>query len=167
MSCKFTIKNLTFFLDDEIQAWKRSIVKHHLKKCKKCQKEFEKVQKSNDILISALKQKELYSNEEELWQNISTEIHDTNTEIVKPDWKLEKTLFRNKSFYYAFGVVLILLTCILSLSQFWPVEQKQISFQPEVEKEYPIVESVNKENVMVMTYLTDDPNIKIVWFFED
>ena len=32
---------------------------------------------------------------------------------------------------------------------------------------YPIIENVDNPNVTIMTYLTDDPKIKIVWLFED
>jgi predicted anti-sigma-YlaC factor YlaD len=167
MNCKFTTNNLTFFLDDEIQIWKKWFIKHHLQKCKKCQRELAKIKRSNEIFISTLKQNPPNLDENELWQNISTKIPETNTEIVKVKWKSKKAIFNKKTFYYSFGAAIILLIFLVSFSQFGPGEQKQISSQPEVQKEYPVVESINKENVMVMTYLTDDPTIKIVWFFED
>lgn len=169
MNCKFTIKNLSFFLDDEIPVWKKRLIKRHLLKCEECQRELAKLQKSNELLFSALKKKKQNLNENEIWRNINAEISETTFEVKELKWKPQKTFHYKKSFYYSFGVALILLVVFISFSRFWQKGKNQIYFQTEEKliQDYPIVESINKENVTVMTYLTDDPTIKIVWFFED
>ena len=85
--------------------------------------------------------------------------------VSRIKWK--KNLF-GKPANFAVGIATVILVILIG---FW-INNNQTpelitkSLNDQVVN-YPIIEKVDNPNVTVMTYLTDDPKIKIVWLFED
>jgi hypothetical protein len=133
------------------------------------------------ILVDSLKTEQGEMNPDVLWQKVQDEIEtisineepEIQTKIRK--WS-ESVLskytwfpFPKTSFSLAISLVLIFIT-IFVLTQNDPEiirSNKSDGKKVSALDKYPVVEKYDNKDVTVMTLQTDDPNIRIVWFFDE
>jgi len=168
MSCKHKI-NLPLFVSCDLPKLESIFLRRHIRNCESCQAELKILKKSTVVLQSAIEKKKMSIKGDEIWQQIQTQLPVSEsiktTKFTGVKWK--EILF-GKPAYVAIGFAAIILVILVG---FWQNKNQQTEMVAKVldaqTQSYPIIEKINNPNVTVMTYLTDDPRIKIVWLFED
>jgi hypothetical protein len=168
MSCKRNI-NLPLYVGGDLARLKSIFVRWHIRRCETCSSELNILENSKKVINWSLDKKKISVQANELWREIRNQLPDsetTETIVVKRiKWKEN---FIKKPAYIVVGSALILFVVLFGLRMKESEQsQKLAEAQENTFQNYPVVEKVNNPNVTVLTYLTDDPKIKIVWFFED
>lgn len=165
MSCKRS-RLIHSYMDGELSGLTSILLRWHINRCEYCRSALSMLEGSNHIVRSAFARRKISIPEDELWKQIEPEIQRVKSPQI--DWAERKKPLLVKPAYLVAGLAVIVLAAVVGL---WKVN----SSPPETANgvatkevnEYPVIEKVDNPNVTVMTYLTDDPKIKIVWLFED
>ena len=168
MNCNKTSKFLPLYAGGDLPGWKRSYTRFHLRRCEECSLELNRLKKSNRLFSSALEQKELKISAAEMWSNIRNQLPETPKQPVQ---KIVRKTNPTRKPAFAIAGFTIVMFAVLSLKTGNFLNNNEGTLitknsAEKVTKNYPIVENV-EPNITVMTFQTDDPKIKIVWFFED
>lgn len=166
MSCKKTF--LPLYTGGDLPGWKQLYTRFHLRRCEECRLELNRLTKSNRLFSSAMVQKEPKISAVEMWGNIRNQLPETPEQPVQKIVRKEN-LIRKPAFAIAgFTIVMLALLSLKTGNFLNTSEESSITKNSDgkVTKNYPIVENV-EPNITVMTFQTDDPKIKIVWFFEN
>ena len=168
MNCKKTDKFLPLYAGGDLPGWRQLYTRLHLRRCEACRLELNRLKKSNRLFSSALEQKDLKMPAAQMWENIRNQLPEappSRVEIIAR----KKVLIRKPAFAIAGFTIIMLAVLFIKTGNFLNLsEESSITKNAvgEVTQNYPIVEDVDP-NITVMTFQTDDPKIKIVWFFKD
>ena len=180
MKCKQIKKQLYLYVGNDLNVNQKDKIKNHLSTCEVCSNELEKIKQYIGITVDSLKAEYNEPNPQVLWQQIQGEIESTSKN-EKPERtvkriKIFESIFFKQPFHSSyktvFGLTVSFLLILLVFSFFTlkDTDRKHIAINnqktvSDLDK-YPVVEAVEKRNVTVMTMQTDDPKIKVVWFFD-
>ena len=185
MNC-FKVQELLYlYAGNDLSQMKMNYVANHLSACKACVLEFDKIRKTMELTVKSIETKQDESVKENIWQQIQNEIPPAPSIQVraKPAIIIDKirsfvsnipNLFRNRplniklgfaaSALFIFAAIILIRTQITEREPTMFAEQKPHS---SVLEQYPTVEEVNKPGVTVLTMKTENPHIKVVWFFDE
>ncbi|MBC8180827.1 hypothetical protein H8E88_06860 [candidate division KSB1 bacterium] len=185
MNCYKVQKLLYLYSGYDLSKWKMNRVANHLSSCKTCESELERIQKAMELTVKYVEPKQGESVRESMWQNIQNEIkpyraiQEQTIYSVFVDEALSfvssvLNFFRLRPLKiklgFAASALVILAAIILFQTQSPDKEAKIFAEQkphsPALEQ-YPTVEKVEKPGVTVLTMKTDNPRIKVVWFFDE
>ena len=181
MKCTQVKESLYLFAGGDLSRRKTKKISNHLQVCESCNTELDQIKQSMGILVDSLKTEQGEINPDVLWQKVQDGIETISiTEESGIQEKIGKWFesIPNKltwlpspktSLGLAASLVIIFLSIIV-LTQNNPemirtnnIDKKEVSALDK----YPVVEAYENKNVTVMTLQTDDPNIKVVWFFDE
>ncbi len=185
MNCSKVQKLLYLYSGNDLSKRKMNRLENHLSSCKTCEAEFCRIEKTMELTINNFEPKQSESVKESMWQNIQNEIKPTRAVQVQTKYSLfvEKALsfvsnsidfFKHKplNIKLGFAASVLVLFAIIILFQTQRPEKKTTIFaelkpHSSALEQYPTVEKVDKPGVTVLTMKTDDPHIKVVWFFDE
>ena len=166
------------YLDGELIQREKFRFETHLKECPQCTHELELLQKATSLFFESIvpSKEELLS--DNVWPKIEAQIttpinisDKEKNESFFEKWLLDILITFKKP---AIAIpALLIVTSYLTVTFFRPgdspkatVVTKSETPKPNKISDYPIVESVHKPDVTVLTMNTSDPHIKVVWFFD-
>lgn len=181
MKCKQVKTQLYLYAGNDLPRSKTNKIKNHLGTCEACSDEFEKIKQYIGITVDSLKEEHNEPDQQVLWQQIQDEIEskakyenpERTAKIRKP---FESNFFKqpfHQPYKTAFSLAVSFVLVLLVFSIFILKDTDKIDMATNNQKtvsdlgKYPVVEAVEKRNVTVMTMQTDDPKIKVVWFFDE
>ena len=166
MKCRDIEDLLFLYSGGDLSRWKQFIVRNHLQNCENCRLELGKLQRTRDIVTDALRQEETANVDSQLWERVLYRLPKGSTDKDRGT-RTERTI---PSVLHRLAPALagIAIFLIIVLIRFIPPLHKQ-NRGPSMpsSSHIPVVESVNKSGITVMTFKTDDPKVTIVWFFEE
>ena len=161
MTCKRVKKWLPLYVGDELGPWRRRVVEHHFRCCHACAREHAHLAKSRNLVSGALLSQSGSVSGDALWKHVLSGLRRERPASDKPHrisspWRVAVP-----------ALVGAALVCIVTFLGERLPDQKSLHRNEEGSIPIPVVESVNQPGVTVMTFLTDDPKVTIVWFFEE
>lgn len=176
MKCKQVKKYLYLYAGNDLAGRKISKIEKHLGVCEACSEELERIKQYIGITADSLKADQVEPDQQVLWQQIQGEI-ESRPKNKTSEKKIPDLFFNKYPFFQPYKTVLgLAVSCLLLLLVFSPFtidntdkEHSEINNQKTVSEldEYPVVEAFENKNATVMTMQTDDPKIKVVWFFDE
>ena len=162
MKCeKIRDEFLPLFSNGELGPWRTKRVERHLAQCEECRSELEAYRSTQAVMRDAVASRAFDVDAEVFWQGVRAGV--LAAENTAPKSTQRKPIF-GTGWRVAFAIAGIVGMLLLGRYASKPDDaQNPVS---EVVSE-PVVEDVDMPNATVITYHTDDPNIKIVWFAKD
>jgi hypothetical protein len=185
MNCFKVQKLLYLYAGNDLSKWKMNRVANHLSGCKTCFSELGRIKKTMGLTIKSFELKQNASVTESMWQDIQKEIKPESLIQTQTKFSLfvEQALlfvpdridfFKRKPLNIKLGFaasVLVLFAAIFLFQTKHPGNETTIFAEQKphssILEQYPTVEEVDKPGVTVLTMKTENPRIKVVWFFDE
>jgi len=184
MNCSKVKRRLPAYAYNELPDKEKEKIANHLLACVSCSTELLKIKNHIQLFTEQLKPASSEVMDDELWDQIIQAINSeqrissfsrtkTVKQILKSVWlnslvSIRSVPLRKRAVVFA-SLFIIMAMIILSIFKFSISPQmwsQKMSQSKKTLTDYQVVESVNKPDVTVMTFNTNDPHIKIVWFFD-
>jgi len=185
MRCRRVRKQLFPYVFDELTTVEKKEVERHLIKCEQCSNEIIKIKRVTKITAESLKPVDAGQATEHLWFELFQRMESEGTKFKgirnKKSNKNLRQVFRPGFNFTHLGIfpkpvfaflILFVLVAVLTIAQLRFIDRpKSLAHKADeigpTNHDYEIVERVNIPEVTVLTYQTSDPNIKIVWIFNN
>ena len=178
MRCHQIFKYLPAYIHGELTTESMARIANHLQHCPACRVECARLGKATEHLKHALQTGERDVPNPLLWQQIEERILSEQRESVsrishRPgaagqwNWRMIPARAMAR-LAFAAALVLLLFTVLWIANHQRPwnfASQSDVAERATLSR-MAIVESVEKPNVTVMTFHTEDPHVKIIWFFD-
>jgi len=185
MNCSKVQKLIYLHAGNDLSQRKMKRLENHLSRCKSCVSELDKIKKSLKVATQTCDPQQDEIQTERMWQNIQKEIKSARAVQVKTKYSLLVERFQSflsnilNFFKYkplniklGFAASALILFAAIFLFQTQRTEKEPTIFaelkpHSSALEQYPTVEKVDKPGVTVLTMKTEDPHIKVVWFFDE
>jgi hypothetical protein len=164
MKCQTVLKHLPLFSGGDIPLLKQKQLQHHLKGCEACRVELSRLQKTRELARHSLLQKEISMPDTRLWEQILYKLPKETSQKQKLS-RREKTSRLQRLVPMLVGAAAVVIILLIGDAR-QTADHGSNPSEPLV-RNYPVVENVERPGITVLTFQTDDPKVKIVWFFED
>jgi len=169
VNCKTVQKLLPLSCGKDLPLWRSILVRIHLHSCHECSLSLSELKKTKLAVADVLRKQEVKIFDRGLWTEI---LYRLPAEIVPsqesfhPE-KIQQSLWRG--FAWTATAVAVIAILLIGTIRESALDNTGIMFSKSQAEHvvYPIIEKVDMKGVTVMTFETDDPDVKIVWFFSE
>jgi hypothetical protein len=178
MKCSKVKELLYLYESQDLSKRLASKVGKHLTSCEICTADLRRIKACTEIAAESLKTIPTESIHDNVWQRVQAGVSSTD----QPRSNAKRHVLGKSPLDFrwlgkhklklglAFASVIILVTTLVLISHNSRTKHLAVSKQaidPSSLSQYPLIEDVDNPDVKILTLQTDNPNIKVAWFFDD